>query len=218
MHRYSYAVAAGFASGFLVAGCFKQFRFMATTKFTDAEVVGISAGGDLTSNSAPTLSNISSSFAEVVPSVNALIGDSNILKATSEAYNITKIDVSSSHGILVTSHKSDDFIIRLAWEFGRRIDRYNINDMKTDPNSKSAPLILDIGGNIGFISIAFSKIHSTAQIVLFEHNPFTYFYLRWNLFLNGLHVFSLEEFKTQPLNLQYLLSLVDLGEAASLIS
>ena len=110
------------------------------------------------------------------------------------------MDVSSSHKIIVTSHKSDESIIRLAWEFGREVDSYNIYDMNTDPNSKPAPVILDIGGNLGLISITFSNIHSTAHIVVLDNISFTYFYLQWSLFLNGIHVLSSEDMKNQLKN------------------
>jgi FkbM family methyltransferase len=47
--------------------------------------------------------------------------------------------------------------------------------------------MLDIGGNYGIVTIATYKLHpDLMRIVTFEPCPTTYFFLRWNLWLNGV--------------------------------
>jgi FkbM family methyltransferase len=59
--------------------------------------------------------------------------------------------------------------------------------------------MLDVGGNIGLITIGAFKKHPTQmRIVAVEPSPSTYFLLRWNLELNQIPVLSVEDFKNSP--------------------
>tara|TARA_B110001452_G_C15188608_1_gene412754 strand:+ start:698 stop:979 length:282 start_codon:yes stop_codon:yes gene_type:complete len=56
-------------------------------------------------------------------------------------------------------------------------------------------LVIDIGANLGDFSIAASKIFPSSLVIAIEPNPITYFFLLWNLHLNGVRpktTFSLE--------------------------
>ena len=59
-------------------------------------------------------------------------------------------------------------------------------------------LILDVGGNIGFISSLIARVHPKSQVIAFEPSPGTYFILRINLWLNGVHVLTTEELQGRP--------------------
>lgn len=107
---------------------------------------------------------------------------------------ISEITVLSKKKIILASHRDDESIPKLQWEFGRETSRDKYIFSSPINVSKSTPLIFDIGGNLGFATISFAKFHEEAQIVVFEPNPFTYVYLLWNLSLNDVHVLTKEEF------------------------
>lgn len=44
----------------------------------------------------------------------------------------------------------------------------------------------------------FSKAHPLSQVVVFETNPLTFFYLRLNLFMNNINVLISEELGLRP--------------------
>lgn len=67
-------------------------------------------------------------------------------------------------------------------------DPYGIGDI-----SQKSATILDIGSNIGDMSITASKIHPGAQIIAIEPNPLVFFCLRVNMFLNGVNTLLEEE-------------------------
>ena len=96
--------------------------------------------------------------------------------------------------VLLTENGGDDSIQRLEVEFASLDkDTYGIHKI-----SSSHPLVLDIGGNIGFISILTQLVHPRSQIVVFEPSPLTYFFLRLNLFINQVHVLTSEELQGNP--------------------
>jgi hypothetical protein len=101
--------------------------------------------------------------------------------------------------VLLTCHNNDDSIPRLKLEFessqggAYKFDKKLNTDPATTESPSRPPLVLDVGGNLGFVSIAMAKLHKHAQIIVFEPNPFPYIYLRWNIFLNDIHVLTLEE-------------------------
>ncbi len=96
--------------------------------------------------------------------------------------------------LLLTQHVGDDSIPRLKEEFsGLSRDTYGIKKI-----SSETPLLLDVGGNIGFVSIITSLVHPKSQVVVFEPSPLTYFFLRANLALNGIHVLTSEELQKHP--------------------
>lgn len=94
--------------------------------------------------------------------------------------------------LTLTQHRGDDSIARLLAEF-KEEDIYGIVNITSE-----SPLVLDIGGNIGFISILTQLIHPNAQVIVFEPSPITYFFLRVNLKLNKIHVLTLEELQEHP--------------------
>ena len=102
---------------------------------------------------------------------------------------------SLGHKILLTQHRGDDSIPRLLTEFsgdsGR--DTYGIHEIRS-----RTPLILDVGGNIGFISILTQRLHPHSQVIVFEPSPLTYFFLRLNLIINDIHLITSEELQSRP--------------------
>lgn len=46
--------------------------------------------------------------------------------------------------------------------------------------------ILDVGANVGAFTIVAAKLHPSLQIISLEPSPPTYFFLRWNLWLNRI--------------------------------
>lgn len=124
-----------------------------------------------------------------------LMGTEKMEMLIKEVHVITEIDF-VSRIIRLTSHEDDDSIHRLFTEFNGVNDaRYKLTRGFDDVAS---PLFLDIGANLGFVSIAFLKFHSTAQIVAFEPNAFTYIYLLWNLYLNQIPILTSDQLNKDP--------------------
>ena len=94
--------------------------------------------------------------------------------------------------MLLTQHRGDDSITQLEIEFAGQ-DTYGIKKI-----SSSSPLVLDIGGNIGFFSILTHLLHPKSQVIVFEPSPLTYFFLRLNLALNNIPVLTSEELQRHP--------------------
>ena len=83
----------------------------------------------------------------------------------------------------------DSGVRRLAgeakWGFqrgGNEGDNYAIRQA----GARSGGVIVDVGSNLGDVAIAAATPHPEALVVGVEANPITYFYMRWNLHLNGL--------------------------------
>ena len=83
----------------------------------------------------------------------------------------------------------DSGVRRLAgeakWGFqrgGNEGDNYAIRQA----GARSGGVIVDVGSNLGDVAIAAATLHPEALVVGVEANPITYFYMRWNLHLNGL--------------------------------
>lgn len=51
-------------------------------------------------------------------------------------------------------------------------------------------VILDVGANVGAFTVIAAQLHPTLQIVSLEPTPTTYFFLRWNLWLNRIRLLS----------------------------
>ena len=52
--------------------------------------------------------------------------------------------------------------------------------------AREGDVIVDIGANLGDVTVAAATLHPNALVIGIEANPVTYFYMRWNLHLNGL--------------------------------
>ena len=121
--------------------------------------------------------------------------DNLVTRSEGGHFSIPQLPVevtSLGHAIKLKAPVGDDSISRLKEEFadrsGRLQDTYGLHNI-----SAKTPLVMDIGGNIGFISILITKVHPQAQVIVFEPNPRTYFFLRLNMFLNHVPVLSAEE-------------------------
>jgi len=79
-------------------------------------------------------------------------------------------------------------------------DGYGLDSLgKKAANNGGMINMVDIGGNLGRVSIAaFKKNPRKMRIVVVEPVPSTYFLLRWNLWLNNIPQFTLSEFKASP--------------------
>ena len=95
--------------------------------------------------------------------------------------------------MLLVQDKGDTGIKRLAgearWDFTSRSagasgsgDGYGIRLANA---TVEGDLIIDVGSNLGDVSIAAAKLFPTARILAIEPNPITYFFMLWNFHLNG---------------------------------
>lgn len=87
----------------------------------------------------------------------------------------------------------DSGVRRLAGEAKRgfrRQDNEGDNYAIRKAGARKGDVIVDIGSNLGDIAIAAAALHPEALVVAVEANPVTYFYMRWNLHLNGLAAHS----------------------------
>mmetsp|Transcript_136207 Transcript_136207/g.236814 ORF Transcript_136207/g.236814 Transcript_136207/m.236814 type:complete len:362 (+) Transcript_136207:68-1153(+) len=80
------------------------------------------------------------------------------------------------------------------------VDGYHLQSLREmAANGSGMVNMLDIGGNLGRVTIAaFKQAPQKMRIVVVEPVPVTHFLLTWNLWLNGIPMLSLEEFKSSP--------------------
>ena len=87
--------------------------------------------------------------------------------------------------IYLAQRKDDNGLQKLKHEFSQQLqDGYGLNRLLTIQNGT----MIDIGANIGAISIFLAKRIPNSQIISFEPIPQTYFLLRYNMFLNNITV------------------------------
>jgi len=83
-------------------------------------------------------------------------------------------------------NKADDATRRLGEEgkwFSYDLD--TLGELQKNPDD--ALNMLDVGGNLGVVTIAAFKKHSkNLRVITLEPIPMTYFFLRWNLHINGV--------------------------------
>jgi FkbM family methyltransferase len=84
--------------------------------------------------------------------------------------------------ILFVQNKNDSSVRMINNEFA--FDQYNLKGI----TSKSGGMIIDIGANIGAVSISAAKMFPNLAIIAIEPAPITYFYFRINLYLNKIPV------------------------------
>jgi len=79
-------------------------------------------------------------------------------------------------------------------------DVYGLASLDTLPPNEHGMLnMMDIGGNVGVVTLAAFKKHGQKlRIVAVEPVPSTYFLFVWNLFLNGVPSLSQEQFTSNP--------------------
>ena len=140
------------------------------------------------------LQHLRSSTVELLPQLSTL---SAVLFGDTEAEVLSNIETPRDvkclgETLTLTQYSGDDSISRLEFEFQGQ-DTYGLSHI-----SSSTPLVLDIGGNVGFISILTQLLHPNSQVVVFEPSPLTYFFLRLNLALNNIHVLTSEELQGRP--------------------
>jgi len=75
----------------------------------------------------------------------------------------------------------DNSMVRLQWQRG---GIYGLAKLSHAANGT----VVDIGANIGAISLTLARCHPTLRIIACEPSPVTYFYLLWNCVLNGVPV------------------------------
>lgn len=79
------------------------------------------------------------------------------------------------------------------------VDQYGLNSLGNSSKGGGMINMLDIGGNLGRVSItAFKQLPRKMRIVVAEPVPTTYFLLRWNLWLNKVPELTLSEFQSSP--------------------
>lgn len=102
--------------------------------------------------------------------------------ANSVLVNLTYAGVKMS----LRMNKDDDAVKRMGEEsqwFGYDLD--TLGDVRDD--SKDMLNMLDIGGNYGVVSIAaYKKYAEKLRVITVEPIPTTFFFLKWNLYLNGV--------------------------------
>ena len=125
-----------------------------------------------------------------------ILGRHKMIKLIQNAHDVTEVQF-NSQTVLLTAHRDDDSIKRHDSEFGDGANKkYSIEREGQDPTKP--PLILDIGANLGFVSIMFFKLHPEVQVVAFEPNPFTYMYFLWNIYINNVPILTAEELALNP--------------------
>lgn len=83
---------------------------------------------------------------------------------------------------------------------GSTSDVYGLDSLNTlAPNPEGMMTMLDLGGNMGVVTIAaFKKVPTKMRAIVVEPVPSTYFLLRWNMFLNGIPQLTREQFQNSP--------------------
>lgn len=79
-------------------------------------------------------------------------------------------------------------------------DVYALGSLGTlSPNEQGMLDMMDVGGNVGVVSVAaFKKEPKRLRVVAVEPVPSTYFLFVWNLWLNGVPRLSLQQFQENP--------------------
>lgn len=79
-------------------------------------------------------------------------------------------------------------------------DVYGLTSLGTLPPNEHGMLdFMDVGGNLGVVAVAaFKKEPKRLRLVTVEPVPSTYFLLTWNLWLNGIPEFGLQDWQTKP--------------------
>ena len=68
-----------------------------------------------------------------------------------------------------------------------RADEYGIlRDYQGPHSMRSGDVIMDVGANVGAVTVLLAKLYPTALIYAIEANPLTYFYARRNVRANGV--------------------------------
>lgn len=105
----------------------------------------------------------------------------------------TRVEIRPSEGVNIT------FRIAIGDEVDG-IEGYglaSLGDIKTDDNGMLN--MVDIGGNLGRVSIAAFKLQpKKMRILVVEPAPITYFLLRWNLWLNKVPTLTQSELESSP--------------------
>jgi FkbM family methyltransferase len=96
--------------------------------------------------------------------------------------------------MMVRMNKADDALTRLGEE-GNYFS-YDLDTMGEYRDASSNLLnMMDIGGNYGVVTIAaFKKYPKSLRVVTVEPIPTTYFFLKWNLYLNGVPELNADDF------------------------
>jgi FkbM family methyltransferase len=84
--------------------------------------------------------------------------------------------------IILVQNKNDDSVQKLKIEFLNGLDGYGFSRIGTSNYGS----MIDIGANIGCMSIYIAKVYPNWRIISFEPAPVTYFYFQYNMFLNNI--------------------------------
>jgi len=99
-----------------------------------------------------------------------------------------KMDIRIAHG--------DDADSRLPGENG---DGYGLDTLMELRNPEGMINIVDMGGNYGTVTIAaYRKYPYLVRAAVAEPIPATFFFLRWNMYLNNVTVYDETEFTAHP--------------------
>ena len=79
----------------------------------------------------------------------------------------------------------DTSVQRISYDSLNEGDSYGLRRV-----SETTGLLVDIGANLGDMTICMAKLRPAMQILAVEPVPSTYFYMRWNLLLNGVATIS----------------------------
>ena len=85
--------------------------------------------------------------------------------------------------VWLVQHPSDNSLQRIAFDAFEEGDTYGLGRVRSKTNGG---LLVDIGANLGDMTIAMAKLSPGMQVLAVEPVPSTYFFLRWNLHLNGV--------------------------------
>jgi len=111
-----------------------------------------------------------------------LFGSEDFTKELLQKADAVQLVCSTGVPLLLVAHAGDDTLGRLSSEM--KTDRYSVRSVQD--SSKEQNVIIDIGSNIGDVSILASKLHPRSKVLTFEPVPTTFFWLRLNLWLNSV--------------------------------
>lgn len=98
-----------------------------------------------------------------------------------------EIEIGNGKVVWLVQAKTDNSVMRLMQD--DILSTYGLRRMQNDGS-----LVVDIGANIGFVSIAAALLNPSLKIVAIEPTPSTFFYLYYNLVINSVPILNENQF------------------------
>jgi len=111
----------------------------------------------------------------------AAFGSAKDLEAAVASTRSPQLLTRTCGSVRLVEPPGDNSIIRLQWQ---RRGSYGLESLVPAENGT----VVDVGGNIGAISMLLVKCHPTLRVVAYEAAPVTFFFMLWNCVLNNVPV------------------------------